>query len=134
MRKEKINSKIMCELFRVNNKDTNVPFLSLLNTPENFSFSGVFRGYRNGTLVSLLLTLNKFHILFWCFYHWLWTSKLWHKVRTKLIRNIIVMCACGIMNKSRIANIALEFWGLFLRHFSFSEVFLKVAVLKNSEN
>ena len=23
----------------------------------------------------LLLTLNRFHILFWCFYCWLWTSK-----------------------------------------------------------
>ena len=26
-------------------------------------------------LVSLLLTLNKFHTLFWCFLFWLWTSK-----------------------------------------------------------
>ena len=26
-------------------------------------------------LVSLLLTLNRFHALFWCFYCWLWTSK-----------------------------------------------------------
>ena len=134
MRKDKmLNSKIMCELFRVRNKDTNVPFLYPLKTPENFWFSDVFRGYRNGTLVSLLLTLNKFYILFWCFHHWLWTSKWWHKVRTKLTHNI-VMCACWIINESRVANITLEFWGLFLRHFNFSEVFLKVAVIKNSEN
>ena len=26
-------------------------------------------------LVSLLLTLNRFHTLFWCVYCWLWTSK-----------------------------------------------------------
>ena len=26
-------------------------------------------------LVLLLLTLNRFHILFWCFRRWLWTSK-----------------------------------------------------------
>ena len=26
-------------------------------------------------LVSLLLTLNRFHTLFWCSYCWLWTSK-----------------------------------------------------------
>ena len=26
-------------------------------------------------LVYLLLTLNKFHTLFWCFHCWLWTSK-----------------------------------------------------------
>ena len=129
-----LNSKIMYELFRVNNKNSNVPFLSLLKAPENFWFSDDFRGYRNGTLVSLLLTLNKFRILFWCFYYWFSTSKWWHKVRTKLIRNIIVMCACWIVNESRIANVTLEFGGLFLRHFSFSEVFLKVAVLKNSEN
>ena len=25
--------------------------------------------------LSLLLTLNRFHTLFWCFYCWLWTSK-----------------------------------------------------------
>ena len=25
--------------------------------------------------VSLLLTLNRFHTLFWCFHYWLWTSK-----------------------------------------------------------
>ena len=28
-------------------------------------------------LVSLLLTLNRFHILFWCIHCWLWTSKCW---------------------------------------------------------
>ena len=27
--------------------------------------------------MSLLLTLNKFHIVFWCFHCWLWTSKFW---------------------------------------------------------
>ena len=26
-------------------------------------------------LVSLSLTLNRFHILFWCFHYWLWISK-----------------------------------------------------------
>ena len=26
-------------------------------------------------LVSLLLTLNKFHTLFWCFHGWFWTGK-----------------------------------------------------------
>ena len=28
-------------------------------------------------LVSLLLTLNRFHTLFWCFHYWFWTSKSW---------------------------------------------------------
>ena len=28
-------------------------------------------------LESLLLTLNKFHTLFWCFHCWLWISKCW---------------------------------------------------------
>ena len=30
-------------------------------------------------LVSLLLTLNRFHTLFWCFHCWLWACKDWLK-------------------------------------------------------
>ena len=31
----------------------------------------------SGVFVFFLLTLNKFHTLFWCFYCWHWTSKWW---------------------------------------------------------
>ena len=45
-------------LFEVSNKDTKDG-----RTTSLISF------------VSLLLSLKKFHTLFWCFYCWLWTSK-----------------------------------------------------------
>ena len=67
------HQKNVWNLFKVNNKDTNVPFLYPLKTSENQRFSDVFRGYTNGTLLSLLLTLNRFHRLLWCFHYWLWT-------------------------------------------------------------
>ena len=41
----------MSNLFKINNEVTDV------------------------ALVSLLITLNRFYTLFWCFYCWLWTSK-----------------------------------------------------------
>ena len=46
-------------LLRVNNKDTRKTSVTLLLLLS----------------MSLLLTLNIFHILFWCFHCWLWTSK-----------------------------------------------------------
>ena len=42
-------------LFKVNNEDT--------------------RTTSDANLVSLSLTLNRFHTLFWCFHYWLWTVK-----------------------------------------------------------
>ena len=39
-----------------------------VETPEHWEISGII-------LVSLLLTLSRFHTLFWCFHCWLWTNK-----------------------------------------------------------
>ena len=41
---------------------------STMETTEQFAKS---------TTSSLLLILNKFYTLFWCFHCWLWTSKCW---------------------------------------------------------
>ena len=80
-------------LFKVHNRNTRrkyeicskqlqlcplVFFLYTLKTSESQRFSDVFRGYRkrpvDAVLVSLLLTLNRFHSLFSYFHCWLWTS------------------------------------------------------------
>ena len=42
-------------------------------------------------LVSLLLTLNKFHILFRCFHCWLWTSKFYWLYEHWLHTEIVVL-------------------------------------------
>ena len=39
-----------------------------VETPEHWEISGII-------LASLLLTLSRFHTLFWCFHCWLWTNK-----------------------------------------------------------
>ena len=52
----------MWNLFTFNNKDTRTITMALL----------VVLGWRYW--LSLLLILNRFHILFWCFPCWLWTS------------------------------------------------------------
>ena len=39
----------------------------------------------NVILMSLLLTLNKFHKLFWCFHCWLWSSKCQLGIADQLI-------------------------------------------------
>ena len=56
-------------LFKVNNGNTGkrceICSKLTIKTPER----------RQWFLVSLLLTLNRFHILFWHYHCWLWTSK-----------------------------------------------------------
>ena len=46
-------------------------------------------------LVSLLLTMNRFHTLLWCFHCWLWTNKCWvgHSINVlmKNWRNLLSM-------------------------------------------
>ena len=51
-------------MFRVNNKDTKKTHWYLYCV----------------ALVSLLLTLNIFYTMFWCFYCWLWTCNCWHVI------------------------------------------------------
>ena len=46
----------MWNLFKVNNKDTRT------------------------TSLTLLFTLNRFHILHWCFYCWIWTGSCWLRI------------------------------------------------------
>ena len=61
--------KKMWNMFKFNNKDTRTTSWSVsrkLLTAFNIHYV---------ILVSLLLTLNIFHIFFYCFYCWLWKSK-----------------------------------------------------------
>ena len=57
-------------LFKVNNRNTRtmceICSWLTIKTPER-------RQWR--VLVPLLLTLHRCHLLFWCFYNWLWRSK-----------------------------------------------------------
>ena len=40
---------------------------------------------RTTLLVSLLLILNRFHTLLWCFNCWLWTCKYWLEMKSDLV-------------------------------------------------
>ena len=72
-------------LFKVNSGNANVPNMFNVNGLSN-------QNNINGlVLLSLLLTLNRFDTLFWCFHFWLWTSKhlnfflyLWQYVKIKI--------------------------------------------------
>ena len=59
-------------------------------------------------LVLLLLTLNKFHILFWCFHCWLSTSKCQ------------IGCGSDILAACRRLDLFLEFLVIFLMLYIFS--------------
>ena len=53
-------------LFEVNNRNSRTMWEICLNLTININ---------DVVLVSSMLTLNRFHTLFWCFHCWLWISK-----------------------------------------------------------
>ena len=59
-------------LFKVNNRKNRkmceICSKLIIKTPEQHDGNDVI-------LMSLLLTLNRFHTLFWCFHSWLWTNQ-----------------------------------------------------------
>ena len=74
------DTRTMCEIFSKLWIHTvrNVVFLYPLPTSENLWLFDIFKRCKkdhDAVLVSILLTLDKFHTLFWRFHCGLWTSK-----------------------------------------------------------
>ena len=64
-------------MLKVNNGHTKIVWnLLKVNKWDTRATSGIFlQNAHDNVLVSLLLTLNRFHTFFWCFHNLLWTSK-----------------------------------------------------------
>ena len=87
-----------------------------------------------------LLTLNRFHILFWCYYCWLWTSKC--RLRTILQKSVIdgelktIISCCNFFHHKYLWNSYTHAHSPLLTRLSLSRsshksCSLKKVVLKN---
>ena len=49
--------------------------VEIISTKHIFFLVSNLTGINGVILVSLFLTINRFHTCFWCFHYWLWTKK-----------------------------------------------------------